>query len=202
MHKPLVSVIMPNYNTKPRYLIEAIQSILNQTYKNFEFIIVDDGSSVDNKSLIRMFKDERIKIVENATNMGLPYSLNKALHVAKGKYIFRMDADDISCTNRLEVGVEFMEKNHAADIVGSFVRQVGAKHRTLKFPLDDNHIRATLVFGSPFVHPSIIFRAEKLKKNKIEYPMDAKSEDFNLWVADRKSVVVGKVVGMGGGRVV
>jgi len=114
-----VSIVMSVYNAQ-KYLDEAIESILNQTYSNFEFIIINDGSTDKSLEIIENYakKDSRI-IVINRENKGLIYSLNEGIRKANGKYIARMDADDISLPQRLEKQVEFMEKNKNIGICGT-----------------------------------------------------------------------------------
>ncbi|WP_244834814.1 glycosyltransferase family 2 protein [Clostridium sp. BJN0001] len=106
-----VSVIMPVFNAE-KYLEESIKSVLNQTYKNFEFIIINDGSTDSSLSIINKFKsmDNRIRVIDQKNN-GIVYSLNKGISTAKGKYIARMDADDISLPNRIKNQVKYMETN-------------------------------------------------------------------------------------------
>lgn len=98
---PVISVIMPVYNTKEKFLREAVESILNQTFTDFEFIIINDGSDSITEDIILSYKDLRIKYLKNEQNLGIVQSLNKALKSASGKYIARMDADDISMPHRL-----------------------------------------------------------------------------------------------------
>lgn len=117
---PLISVIMAVYNGE-KYLVESIESIINQTFQDFEFIIIEDGSNDDSLRIIKEYqnKDNRIRIIKNKENIGLPASLNRGLKIAKGKYIARQDADDISLSNRLEVQCNYMEDNPEIDILGS-----------------------------------------------------------------------------------
>ena len=114
---PLVSVVMSVYNDS-KYLSESIKSILDQTLKDFEFIIVDDGSLDNSFDLLRRFKkkDNRIKILKNNSNMGLAFSLNKAIKESKGKYIARMDADDLSMPDRLKKQIIFFQKYKETDL--------------------------------------------------------------------------------------
>ena len=102
MKKIEVSVVMSEYNTKEEYLCTAIESILNQTFKDFEFIIVDDCGKNDLDEIVKKYNDSRIKIVKNDKNRGFVYSLNHGIKQAKGKYIVRMDTDDISDKRRIE----------------------------------------------------------------------------------------------------
>ena len=108
--RPLVSVIMGVYNSQGT-LSEAVMSILNQTYSNFEFLICDDGSTDDSLKLLGNFSDKRIKILRNEVNRGLAFSLNKCLVASSGAYVARMDADDVAFPDRLETQLSFLEKN-------------------------------------------------------------------------------------------
>src|SRR5690606_20575239 len=111
MDEVKITVLMCVYNGQ-RYLREAIDSILNKTYSDFEFLIVDDGSTDDTLKILKSYKDSRIKLVLNDNNIGLTKSLNKGLMLAKGEYIARMDADDISVKNRLLAQLNFMQQNN------------------------------------------------------------------------------------------
>ena len=108
--KDLISVVMSNYNTDEEYLRAAIESVLNQTYENFEFIIVDDCSTNNSVDVIESYSDKRIKLIKNKGNMGLTKSLNIAIKAAKGEFIARMDADDIALPQRFEKQIEFLKK--------------------------------------------------------------------------------------------
>ena len=107
---PKISVVMPAYNAE-KYIGESIDSILNQTYGDFEFIIINDGSRDSTKEIILSYSDNRIVYLENEINSGIVVTLNKGLKYATGEYIARMDADDIAVAERLEKQIEFMEKN-------------------------------------------------------------------------------------------
>ena len=117
---PVISVIMPVYNTKEKFLREAVESILNQTFTDFEFIIINDGSDSITEDIILSYKDLRIKYLKNEQNLGIVQSLNKAVKTAKGKYIARMDADDISMPHRLEKQYEFMENHPQCGVCGTY----------------------------------------------------------------------------------
>ena len=122
---PLISVVMSVFNTE-MYLNKSIESILKQSYKNFEFIIIDDGSTDSSLSIILnyMKKDKRMVLISRE-NKGLPYSLNEGIDKSIGKYIARMDADDISLSTRLAEQIEFMEKNNEIGIVGTWIEIFG-----------------------------------------------------------------------------
>lgn len=173
---------MPVYNGE-KYLKEAIISILNQTFINFEFIIVNDGSNDNSKNIILSFNDNRIIYIENKKNLKLIKTLNKGLKLAKGKYIARMDADDISMPNRFQEQFDFMEKNKGIVLCGSYARKFGIDRGTFLVPNTDKEIREAFVTHSPFIHPSVIIRSSAIKKNKIIYNEKyLHAEDYKFWL--------------------
>ena len=119
MNNPLVSVVLSVYNAE-KHIVEAIESILTQSYKNFEFIIIDDGSTDGSLEIIKSYDDERIILISRE-NKGLIASLNEGIEQAKGKYIARMDADDISLSSRFEEQVTFMEMHEEVGICGTTI---------------------------------------------------------------------------------
>ena len=134
---------MSVYNGMP-YLKEAVKSILNQSYKNLEFIIVDDASTDESWRYLKRLRDKRLKLIKNNKNLGLAASLNKALKVTKGDYIVRMDADDISHPNRLEIQLAFMKRNPKVDICGTWaklINEYGEILNHVKKPLADEQIK-------------------------------------------------------------
>lgn len=163
---PLISVVMPVYNAE-LYLDEAIQSITNQTYKKFEFIIINDGSTDKSLEIIKKYKDEYSRIVLiSRENKGLVFSLNEGISKAKGKYIARMDADDISLSTRLEEQVAFMEENQEIGVCGSWVEVFGdnRKNTIWKMPKSNEELKTRLLFSVPVAHPSVMMRKEILDK--------------------------------------
>ena len=179
---PLVTVLMPVYNGE-KYLKEAIESVLNQTFRDFEFLIIDDGSADKSAEIIKSFNDARIRLERNETNLGLIKTLNKGLGLAKGKYIARMDCDDISLPKRLSIQVNFMEKHPEIDVCGSWVKVMGLKQEFVnKYPQNHEEARAYLLFNTPFAHPSVIIRKEVMEKHKLKYDENYKhAEDYELW---------------------
>lgn len=179
-----ISVLMPVYNTKESFLKEAIESILNQTEKDFEFIIINDGSTINVEDIILSCKDSRIKYVLNENNLGLIKTLNKGLGLAKGEYIARMDADDISLPDRLEKQLLFMESNPDTDILGTWFKCFPRK-RVIESPLNDKDIKQTLLVSSNMLgHPTIMFRTSTVKKLNILYDEKANYvEDYALWLS-------------------
>lgn len=187
LYNPLVSIIMTTYNTNPEYLKESISSILNQTYKEIEFIIVNDGTtSIDPKKIIDEFDDERIRYIDNKENNGITKCLNIALNNCNGKYIARMDDDDIAVINRIEKQVEFFEGNSEVNILGTNVKYFGTINKILNviLPLDREQQQIRFILGNYGIpHPSAMFRASFLKKYNIKYNEKyKKSQDYGMWV--------------------
>lgn len=181
--KPLVSVIMSVYNSE-KYLSEAIESILNQTYRNFEFIIINDGSTDKSLEIIKNYaqQDSKIFLISRG-NRGLVASLNEGMKKARGKYIVRMDADDISLSARIEKQVEFMETNPDIVLCGTaaivFDDKIQKKWKVFE---DEKMIKAELLFSSPFIHPSIIMRKDLILKYNLFYNKKfLHTEDLELW---------------------
>ena len=156
---PKVSVIMSTYNDS-KYIRNSIESILNQTYKDFEFIIIDDASADDTVDIIKGFDDKRIKLIVNEQNQGLTKNLNKALRIVSGQYVARMDGDDISYLNRLEKQVEYMDKHSDVYLLGTAIRNIGASDLYWKLPDDSEELRIRMLLHPVFAHPSFMFRKE------------------------------------------
>jgi glycosyltransferase involved in cell wall biosynthesis len=178
---PLISVILPTYNGG-EYLAEAIESILNQSIADFELIAIDDGSTDSSLAVLKSYesKDCRIKVITRP-NKGLANTLNEALFLARGKWIARMDQDDIALPLRFEKQLDYL-KFSGADIVGSWVKRFGAKdNRTVMLPQSDDAIRMALLFESPFAHPAVMMRAELAQELGYNHKWD-KAEDYDLWV--------------------
>lgn len=182
MEPILVSVIMPIYKTNKQYLIEAIDSILNQSYKTFELLlIIDEDPELGTKKILEKKEDDRIIIIENGQNKGLVYSLNKGLECAKGKYIFRMDSDDIALEHRLKKQIEYFEHHKEVVVLGTYAKTFGADVKEFKSSTSDAQIKGELIWKNPIVHPTVAFRASFIKKNNIRYRL-GDSEDYRLWI--------------------
>ena len=178
---PLVSVVLPIYKGE-KYLEEAIQSILDQTYIHFELILVNDASPDNSKAVIESFNDKRIIYVQNEVNIGLIGSLNKGISIAKGKYIARMDQDDICVLDRFEKQVAYLEENSDIVICGMQGKIINSKKK-MDVPLEDLEIRALLFFGSPFIHPVVMMRKTILDDHCLKYDRKYEhAEDFGLWI--------------------
>ena len=166
------------------YLRPAIQSILEQTFSDFEFIIVNDGSTDESLEIIRSFSDSRIRLIENEKNMGLIYSLNRGIDLASGEYIARMDSDDISLPNRLKKQVAFMDANYDVAVCGTWIKTIGDESGFVKkYFTDSEEIKASLLFNTSVAHPTVIIRTSILKKYNFQYEESHKHfEDYALWV--------------------
>lgn len=178
-----ISVLMSVYNTKERYLKEAIESILFQTYKKFEFIIIDDGCNQDTVRILESYVDDRIRLIHNVSNLGLTKSLNIALKAANGKYIARMDADDVSYKQRLQKQYEYMEQHQDVDVLGSWYR-IGNSIRKCEGTISSEWRWVRMLFGNHgIVHSTAFIRRNFLDKNCLEYDETMKkAQDYKLWV--------------------
>lgn len=180
-YKPLVSVIMSEYNTKEELLLECINSILNQTYKNFELIIIDDCGKNDLNTIINKINDKRIKCYKNEKNMGLVYSLNKAIKLSSGKYIARMDTDDYAYPNRLEVEVEFLEKNSNIDIISTRADFYDGEIIWGESKFFGEVNKKNMLSGSPLIHPATMYKKSIIEKigGYLNYH---RCEDYATWI--------------------
>lgn len=177
MNSPLVSVVMPAYNAAI-FLAEAIDSILSQSYTNFEFIILNDGSVDETAAIVKSYPDKRIQFINFEENRGLPFVLNAGLKHAKGKYIVRMDADDIALEGRIEKQVQFMEANPEVGVSGTLAKING---KDLMHPFRSSEaLHVGLLLDNVFVHSSTILRDDIVKKYKFKY--EGAAEDYRLWI--------------------
>lgn len=181
--RPLVSVVMTAYNAE-KYIAEAIQSILDQTYKNLELIIVNDGSTDRTLEIINSFDDNRIRLVNNERNLGAAESSNKGIEIVQGKYIARMDADDISYPNRIEKQVNFLEQHEDIHVVGTFLKVVyedtDEPDIVWKYSIDPKIIRSALIFNPGVAHATLMFRREVF--NTVKYDTSLCSAiDYDLY---------------------
>lgn len=181
----LISVILPVYNAE-KFISECLQSLKNQTFKEFELIIIDDGSTDNSLSIINSFVTSFQKIsIISRENRGLVQSLNEGISQSSGKYIVRMDADDICHETRLEKQITKMTIDPSIDILGSWVKFFdknilkGTIWRTSK---THREIQVNMIFGSAIAHPSLMIKSEIFKKDNYWYNSDYKGlEDYELW---------------------
>lgn len=175
---------MPVYNAE-KYVKQAIQSILDQSYTHFELHIINDGSTDGSLDIIKSFTDERIHLVENGANLGLIATLNKGFDLSHGKYIARMDADDVAMPNRLKKQVEFLDVNPEVGVYGSAYTDLkqGELGDTTVFLEDHDSLKTILFFNSCMAHPTVMIRSEVLKNNELYYNAEFKhAEDYEFWV--------------------
>ena len=190
--EPLVTVFMPVYNSE-KYLKEALDSIINQTYKNLEILLVDDGSTDHSVNIIKSYSDRRIRLIENGENKGIPYTRNVGLMEATGKYIAIMDSDDISHPLRIEKQVEYMENNKHIDVAASYYYRFGWRFaRKVRSPfIHPNEIEIMLLFYNPIANPSTILRKETLDNYNLKYNLNYfVSQDYQMW---SQIIKVGKI---------
>lgn len=181
---PRVSVLMPAYNSE-KYIGEAIESILNQTFTDFEFIIINDGSTDNTPKIIKEYakKDKRIKFIDNKTNKGIVAVLNQGLDLCKGKYIARMDSDDISLPTRFAKQVDYMDKHPECGVVGTAIQVFGAKSWVWQ-TASSVKLLDLLVHGSQVAHPTAMIRTSVLRDNKIYYDSQyPHAEDYAFWMS-------------------
>ncbi len=177
-----ISVLLPIYNAE-KFLEESINSILNQTYSDFELIAIDDGSTDSSIKVLSSFTDKRIKIILNESNIGLVNTLNKGIDMCEGEYIARMDADDISFSTRFEKQVKLLDSNTDIGVCSTWLEFFGDTHEIIKFPVDHNEIFWRFLLGVQLGHANSMIRRNLLEKFNIRYnALFPHSEDTNLWV--------------------
>lgn len=179
---PEITILMPVYNAE-LYLRQAVDSILNQTLTDFEFLIINDGSTDSSLEILNSYTDSRIRII-NQENVGVAKALNTGLDHAKGKYIVRMDADDISYPERVEVLYRFMLENPEYIGVGSNINWIDKDgdfiFQFINDSITDEQIRANFLKVNPFIHAAMIYlKDEALAVGK--YPILLNFEDYGLW---------------------
>jgi glycosyltransferase involved in cell wall biosynthesis len=183
---PLVTVLLPVFNAE-HYLPEALDSILSQTYTDFELLIIDDGSNDKSPYILSEYanKDNRLQIHTQPRNIGIVSALNLGIQLARGKYLARMDADDFSLSNRLEKQVAYLENHPEIGVLGTAATVINASGKYLypmDYPVSHTLLLWALCFFCPIVHSTVIFRLNLLQKHcgyTSEFPL---AEDYDLWV--------------------
>ncbi len=177
---PLISVVLPVYNCE-EHICEAIESILSQTFSDFELIIIDDGSTDKTLKNVQAIAngDERIRLITRP-NRGLVASLNQGIDIARGVWIARMDADDIALPNRFERQLEWLLQT-SAQMCGSWVRRFGSSDkRVVRLPQSDEAIKVEMLFSCPFAHPTMMIKTSILQAMKYDSKWNS-VEDYELW---------------------
>lgn len=187
MSAPVVSVIMPVYNTREKYLREAIESILNQTFNDFELVIVNDGSTDENcEKVLLSYNDNRIKYYKNSQNSGLVYTRNRLLELAQGEYIANMDSDDVSFPNRLEKQIEYFKSHPEISLLGSWAISIPSND-TMRAPKSIKIM--DIISDCPCIHPTVMFRRADFEKYGLKYSSNLISaEDYDLYASAIKYV--------------
>lgn len=187
MNQPLVSVLMPCYNVE-KYIEESMDSILNQTYKNMEIIAINDCSTDKTLDILQTMsqRDQRIKIINNETNLKLIKTLNKGIAICQGEYIARMDSDDIALPSRIEKEVLFLEANNDHDIVSTLFYAFRTENPSKKdfhySPLLDSQLRAFMLFKSGICHPAVMIRKRVFSELGLSFGEEyLHVEDYALW---------------------
>lgn len=182
---PLVSVLMPAYNAE-KYIAAAIESILKQTFSDFELIIINDGSTDQTPEIIEEYsqKDSRVIVLKNEKNLGICSALNRGLENARGIYLARMDADDWSYPERLKLQLDFLQDHPEVVIVGGMIEVCDQDLRVLNrrsYPLTDEEIRKKILRLNPFAHPATFYRLETAKKVGGYNPHLVLVEDYDFY---------------------
>lgn len=178
---PIISVLMPVYNVE-KYVAEAIESVLNQTFSDFELILLDDCSADESAEIIKTFDDPRIVYHRNEKNLGLANNLNVGLKMARGKYIARADSDDICLPTRFETQVKFLENNPDIDLCSCGLEKFGNEQGVWIRESDPEQVKITMLFYSPVLHATSVWRRESFEKHGLVYDQNAfPAEDYDLW---------------------
>lgn len=175
---PAISVIMPVYNTDEAYLREAVESILNQTFSDFEFLILNDGSTNNVQEVLESYDDKRIKIIQGE-HKGIGYARNYLVKISQGKYIAKMDSDDISLPERLEKQYNYLENHPEISILGSYIKCI-PQNKIVKLKTNPSYL--DFLEGCSMAHPTVMMRRCDLEKYNLNYDKNLKtSEDYELW---------------------
>jgi len=180
---PRVTVLMACFNER-LYLHEAVQSVLSQSFGDFELLIIDDGSTDGSTEWLSALREPRLRLVRHATNRGLTHSLTEGLEIARGRYVARMDADDVALPDRLERQVTFLEAQPAVGLLGACIlaRNAQGVETRPELPLNDLDIRWTCLLASPFAHPTVMFRRELFASLGLTYDERfVTAQDYDLW---------------------
>ncbi len=179
---PIISVIMPAFNAE-EYIEEAIRSILDQTFQDYELIILNDGSTDKTLEIIRTFDDSRIVLIDSDYNQGLVAQLNFGINAAQGQLIARMDADDACHPTRLQVQHDYLQANPEVGLCATFTERFGNERGVIKTFSEDAALRFSLLFGTPIQHGSVMFRKRLIDQHNLTYEAEYfPSEDYGLWV--------------------
>lgn len=180
----LLSIIIPAFNAE-KYISQAIQSVLNQTYDNFELIIINDGSTDKTKVVIESFKDERIRYFENEKNSGIVFSRNKGLKLAQGEYIGMLDADDIAYPKKFEKQITFLQQNKDFGMIGSWSKFIDEEGESIsgswKLRAKPEMIPSIMLFKNYFLQSAVLYRKSCIRQYSFKDGFDI-LEDYLIWL--------------------
>ncbi len=181
MHKPRISVLLPAYNAE-RYLREAVESILAQTYADFELLLLNDGSTDGTEQVALSLHDPRIRYIANEHNIGLANTLNKGMAMAQGEFIARMDADDISLPTRFAVQVDYMDAHPEVMLCSCAIQQFGAADHLMVGRNNFEQVKVDMLFSSAIGHASSMWRREAFAEHGLQFEQaEFPAEDYGLW---------------------
>ncbi len=181
MIAPRISVLLPVYNAG-KYLVEAIDSVLAQTFTDFEIILINDGSTDNSVEIAESYSDPRIKLFHNPQNLGLIATLNKGIELCSGEFIARMDADDRITPERFQIQLAAFEKDRNLCIAGGNYEIIGSAYSSV-LPLTNDEIRCELFFSNVISHPIVMMRSSLFKETALKYnPEYTHNEDWKLWL--------------------
>ncbi len=194
MNKPKISVVMPVYNGE-KFLRKALESVLKQDFADFEFIIIDDGSTDTTADIVRGYSDSRIRFIQNGINKGLATTCNVGLDAAIGEYIARMDCDDVCMPARFRKQAGFLDSHPSIGICGTWTKTIGSSKGTIgKFLTDPSELKANLLFFTSLAHPSVMMRRELIVKNAFHYDKAFEpADDYDLWARASEVTVIANV---------
>jgi len=180
--KPKISVLLSVYNSEA-YIRATVESILNQTFQDFEFLIINDASTDQSLNIIKSYGDERIRLINREQNIGLQKNLFDGMLLAHGEYIARMDSDDIALPDRFSEQVRFMDDHPKIGVCGSWYKTFGAgKSVIAKPPTNPDDLRANMLFHASLAHPTVMMRKSFFEKFHLNYDRNLHyCEDYELW---------------------
>ncbi len=183
MSHPPLSIIMPMYNAE-RFVKEAVDSLLIQSWRDFELIVINDGSTDSSAAIIKSYNDPRIRLIENDGNRGIVYSRNRGLQAARGEFIAAFDADDVAMPRKFELQLNYLYKHPGIGMIGSWARRIDENGkrcgRRWKLSAPPERITAILLFRNYFVHSAVVMRREVIPESGYAHQYDS-VEDYRMW---------------------
>jgi len=183
MATPLLSVVLPAYNAEA-YLEPAVRSVLQQSFREFELIVIDDGSTDRTGDLLGNFDDRRLRVIRHGRNAGLIAGLNEGIGASRGRYIARMDADDICEPSRFQRQIDCLETNPEIGVLGTAIRVIDEQGRpgaAFVMPVTPTDVEWAMPILCPLAHPSVMMRTELVKRAEGYSPAALHAEDYDLW---------------------